>query len=153
MLVLHEKSETRTRKHHQPRPKTLRNNAYPKHHVQAPTTPFAVRTVKKRQDFWSNFVIVSSTFESDHPDDFWIGIRKMSKNHRNDQSRKSNLQIPTKQTDWSQRSEEAWGAIIHKTRKTTSSSTIRATSVTGKRWRSKCTEKTSCISFLINQVC
>ena len=114
LLYLHQNSETRTKTHHQRKPKILRKNAYPKHHVQALTTLFAVRTLKERQDFWSNFVIVGSTFESHYLDDFWIWIKKMSKNHRDARSRKSNRQIPTKRIDWSQHSEEAWGATNHK---------------------------------------
>ena len=46
LLYLHQNSETRTKTHHQRKPKILRKNAYPKHHVQALTTPFAVQTLK-----------------------------------------------------------------------------------------------------------
>ena len=112
-LYLQQNSKTRTKTHHQRKPKTLRNNVYRKHHVQALTTSFAVRTLKTPR-FPKQLCNCRFYFRKWLSRWFLIGIRKVSKNHLDDQSRKSNRQIPTKRIDWSLSSKEAWGAINHK---------------------------------------
>ena len=142
-LGLHQKSETRTKKHHQRRPKPFRKKAYQKQHIQAETHLSQLQLWKEAKSSEATIIWIRSMFRnhqrdlarkrtiiyqrnksdatfigtSDYLDDFFIGIRRKSKNHRDDQSRKSHRQIPTKRIDWSLRSEEAWGAINHKNTK------------------------------------